>query len=178
MKHKVIHITGASGSGTTTLAKAICEKYGHTHLDSDDFFWEQTDPPFTVKRPVAERQQLMSDAMDACAKCVISGSLTGWGDVFIPDFELVIYLETPTKVRLKRLEKREAERFGGRILPGGDMEDEHQQFLIWASQYDNGGIDMRSAAHHTQWLKNVTCPIIKMDGSVSIAANLSLFEQM
>ena len=35
MKNK-IHILGASGSGTTTLGKEISEKWGHTHLDSDD----------------------------------------------------------------------------------------------------------------------------------------------
>ena len=157
MRIDVIHITGASGSGTTTLAAAIAQKYGCTHLDSDDFFWEQTDPPFTVKRPPSERQRLMRDAIaDAKIrgkKCVISGSLTGWGDMFIPDFQLVIFLTTDVNIRLKRLRAREFEQFGNRILPGGDMEDNHREFIEWAAKYDSGGTDMRSAAHHSQWLK-------------------------
>ena len=41
-----IHILGASGSGTSTLAKAISLRHGHRFLDTDDFYWKPTDPPF------------------------------------------------------------------------------------------------------------------------------------
>lgn len=34
----VIHIFGASGSGTTTLVKKICEELGYTLMDTDDYF--------------------------------------------------------------------------------------------------------------------------------------------
>ncbi|WP_414847104.1 shikimate kinase [Chryseobacterium sp. IT-36CA2] len=33
-----IHIFGASGSGVTTLGKALSEKLNIEYLDSDDFF--------------------------------------------------------------------------------------------------------------------------------------------
>ena len=46
-----IHILGASGTGTTTLASAIAAKHGHRHLDIDDFFWVPTDPPYREIRP-------------------------------------------------------------------------------------------------------------------------------
>jgi hypothetical protein len=41
-----IHIVGASGSGTTSLASAIAAQCGHRHLDTDDFFWMPTSPPY------------------------------------------------------------------------------------------------------------------------------------
>ena len=31
-----IHIVGASGSGTTSLAGELATRYGHRHLDTDD----------------------------------------------------------------------------------------------------------------------------------------------
>ena len=34
-----IHILGASGSGTTTLAQALSTVLHNTHLDTDDYFW-------------------------------------------------------------------------------------------------------------------------------------------
>jgi adenylate kinase family enzyme len=46
-----IHITGASGSGTSTLGQALAESVGCPWLDADDFFWLPTDPPYTDKRP-------------------------------------------------------------------------------------------------------------------------------
>ena len=122
-----MHITGASGAGTTTLAKALSEKYGYTHLDTDDFFWEETNPPFVSKRERAERQELLRQAIQACETCVISGSLTEWGDVFIPLFQLVIYVQTQTDVRIQRLRERAFLRFGSRICKGGDMAEAHQR---------------------------------------------------
>ena len=42
MMKNVIHIFGASGSGTTTLGKKICEELGYTQMDTDDYFWMPT----------------------------------------------------------------------------------------------------------------------------------------
>ena len=41
---------GASGSGTTTLGAALGARLGWRHVDSDDLFWERTEPPFTTQR--------------------------------------------------------------------------------------------------------------------------------
>ena len=166
---KVIHILGASGSGTTTLGKAISEKYGFKHLDTDDFYWLPTDPKYTSKREPSERQRLLAEAIEKAERCVISGSLCGWGDMFIPKFELVILVETPTEVRIERLKQREFNHFGDRILPGGDMYQNHIEFLEWAARYDTAGVEQRSRALHAEWLKKVNCPVILVDGTKPVS---------
>lgn len=35
----LIHIYGASGSGTSTLERYLAEKFNFAFLDSDDYFW-------------------------------------------------------------------------------------------------------------------------------------------
>lgn len=44
---KIIHILGASGAGTSTLGQALEQTYGFKWLDTDDYFWMPTNPPFT-----------------------------------------------------------------------------------------------------------------------------------
>ena len=61
MDRQVIHIFGASGSGTTTLGRYLAQRLGGVHLDSDDFFWLPTDPPYTQKRPIEMRVPLMRE---------------------------------------------------------------------------------------------------------------------
>lgn len=168
----VVHITGASGAGTTTLGKAFGARYGHAHWDSDDFFWRPTDPPFTEKRPKEERQRLLVQAVEQAKRSVVSGSLLGWGDVIIPRLYLVVYVATPTDVRLERLIKRETQRFGARLLPGGDMYEAHQDFLAWAARYDTGGQEMRSAARHRAWLGQLSCPVVTVDGTRPVVETL------
>ncbi|ETX02276.1 MAG: hypothetical protein ETSY1_04195, partial [Candidatus Entotheonella factor] len=87
-KTKRIHLLGASGSGTTTLGRALVERLNCPHFDTDDYFWLPTDPPFTHKRDTPWRQQRLMDDLTTHDAWVLSGSLCGWGDVAIPLFEL------------------------------------------------------------------------------------------
>ena len=167
MKYKIIHIVGASGAGTSTLGQALEREYGYKWLDTDGYFWQKTDPPFVKSLPHEERVKLLSAAIQEYPKCVISGSLCGWGDVFIPQFDMVVFLDTPTDVRIKRIEKREAERFGERIGKGGDMYDNHIDFIEWAKGYDASN-DGRCRKVHEDWLQNIPCPILRLDGTNTI----------
>jgi hypothetical protein len=105
---------------------------------------------------------------------VVSGSLCGWGDVAIPLFELVVFLWILHDRRMERLRRREHERFGARILPGGDMYEHSQAFLAWAASYDEGDVNIRSRRRHDQWLNTLPCPIICFEGEYSIEEHLAV----
>ena len=172
MGKTVIHIFGASGSGTSTIGKALSETLGLKWMDTDDYFWMPTDPKFTLKRPKEERLELMRADIEGAQGAVLSGALTDWGDSLRPLFTLAIRVNTDTAVRIERIRKREAARFGERIAPGGDMHAQHLAFLKWAAAYDEGGMDMRSKAVHDAWEKTLPCPLITLDGARPIEENL------
>ena len=159
-----IHVTGAAGSGTTTLAAALARAFCGTHLDTDDFYWAPSDPPYTVKRPVPERIALIRAAQGQ-GPWVLSGSADGWGDGLVETADLVVFLTLPTRTRLQRLKRREAARFGARIRPGGDMARMHGEFLAWAAGYDDPYFGGRSLARHRAWLASRTCPVLEMSGA-------------
>jgi adenylate kinase family enzyme len=149
-----IHIFGASGSGTTTLARAVAARLQCPALDTDDFYWLPTERPFQEKRPAARRLELLQDELSRTAGWVLAGSLCGWGDALIPLFDLVVLLEVDPAVRLQRLREREATRYGAsRIAAGGDLYTSHEAFLEWAAQYDTGETDVRSWRLHEAWLQ-------------------------
>ena len=168
---QVIHLYGASGSGTSTIGRFISKQLGYFFMDTDDYFWEKTDPPYTVKREISERIRLMKGDIGRYDNVVISGSLVDWGDELIPLFTLTIRVETNTAVRLERLKIREREHFGSRIDIGGDMHENHMEFIEWAGAYDDGGIDMRSKAKHHEWQKKLKCPILLVDGNMPVEEN-------
>jgi adenylate kinase family enzyme len=160
----VIHIFGASGSGTTTLGKKICEELGYKQMDTDDYFWMPTEPKYTHKRPKNERIELMKNDINKYENVVISGSLTDWGSELIPYFTLAIRIEMKQSARIERLVKREKERYGSRIDPEGDMYQQHIKFVEWAKSYDHGGLDIRSKAMHDELEKSFQCKILYLDG--------------
>ncbi len=169
-----IHILGASGSGTTTLGQALAERLQCPHFDTDEYFWLPTDPPFVTKRAPIARQQHLMDDLTAHDSWILSGSLCGWGDIAIPLFALVVFLWLPAAIRLERLRQREHQRYGERIMPGGDMYTGSQAFLDWAVSYDDGDVDTRSRRRHEQWLSTLPCPIICIEGEYAIAEQLAV----
>lgn len=161
----IIHIFGASGSGTTTLGKRIVDELGFSLMDTDDYFWLPTDPPYISKRPVEERINMMLQDINDARNVVISGSLTDWGDLLIPYFTLAIRVNTDTDVRIERIKQRERKHFGTRIDENGDMYEDYLAFIEWAKKYDEGDTSIRSKKKHDEWQGLLQCELIEVDGN-------------
>ncbi len=158
-----IHILGASGTGTSTLARGLASVLDSQAFDTDDFFWRPTDPPFQDRRPAAERVTLMREMFLPRADWVLSGSATGWGDAIIPYLTHVVFLTMPAAARLARLRQRERRRYGSLIQPGGPREAAYRGFLDWAMRYDEDDFTGRSLRTHEAWLAGLPCPVIRLD---------------
>jgi adenylate kinase family enzyme len=168
-----VHILGASGSGTTTLAAALSTRLGCAHFDTDDFFWLPTQPKFLEIRPVEERTTMLTGALDQARRWVLSGSLCGWGDVFIPRFELVVFMYIPPEIRMARLAQREADRYGAAaIASGGADRAKYETFMTWAAAYDTGDVS-RTLAIHERWLTTLPCPVLRLTTAAPLADHLN-----
>jgi hypothetical protein len=125
-------VTGASGSGTTTLARDVADAWSVPHADADDYFWIPTDPPYADKRPDAERVALMEQVFLPREAWVLSGSMLGWGDCAVARCDAVVFLTLDPVERLRRIEARERVRRAS----GPVDEDALSAFLSWARGYD------------------------------------------
>lgn len=162
-----ILVTGAAGSGTSTLGEALARRGSMPFIEADSFFWLPTNPPFAKKRTPEERNLLLGEALSEQTSCVVAGSVMGWGNQVESAFCLIIFLYVPTEVRLQRLEHREVQQFG-RSNPA---------FLEWAAQYDAGSQEGRSLARHNTWLATRQCQVIRLEGNHSVEELLSKVER-
>jgi hypothetical protein len=64
------------------------------------------------------------------------------------------------------VERRSLERYGERVLVGGDMYEKEQGFLEFVKTRDLSAID--------EWAKTLTCPILHLDGTKAIPENIQL----
>lgn len=149
-----IHITGAPGSGCTTLGRTLAERVGLPFLDTDDYYWHATVPMFQKKREPEQRNAMLQQDLAMHARCVVSGSVMLWGSDLDDAFDLVVFLRVPDEVRIPRLIAREVERFG---VPD-------PEFIDWASTYETADITTRSRALHELWLSQRKCAILRIEG--------------
>ena len=152
---------GASGTGTTTLARAMADHWSVPHADADDYFWIPSDPPYVEKRPEAERVALMERLFLPRESWVLSGSMLGWGDDVVARCDAVVFLTLDPAERLRRLEAREHARHGRQAV----HEAAFAEFLEWARGYDDPVFEGRSRASHETWLATLDCPVLRLDSA-------------
>ena len=174
MSARRIHLLGASGSGTTTLGRALARHLGCPHFDTDDYFWLPTQPKFEQIRERAARQALLGHDLEHHPAWVLSGSLCGWGDLFIPLFDLVIFCAVPEDVRIARLRARECERYGDEaIAPGGRLRAKYEAFIAWAESYEHGPAVERSRRMHETWLATLSAPVLRLEDTDDVETRLA-----
>jgi adenylate kinase family enzyme len=156
-------ITGASGAGTSTLGRELAASIGGVHLESDDYFWLPTSPPYQTRRDGVERLCMLMSDLRAYNAPVLAGSIVDWGSDVEDFFDLIVFLYVETDVRLERLRKREVERFG-HVDP---------ELLKWASQYDTVSRKERSLAMHKVWLAQRKCRVLKLLGDLTVEERVS-----
>jgi hypothetical protein len=154
-------VTGAAGSGTTTLATALSRHWRVAAIEADEFLWLPTDPPYTSKRESEQRRTLFEQELRSRESCVVAGSVVGWGVEALLD--LVVFLHVETAVRVRRLRAREEARFG----------TANPAFLQWAAQYDEGPPEGRGLARHEAWLRSLECPVIRLVGESPVAEQVA-----
>jgi adenylate kinase family enzyme len=150
-------ILGASGSGTTTLARALGNDLSFRVFDTDDYYWLLSAPPFQRKQDPNVRLAKLLEDLKVTSRAIISGSILNWGLELEDSLSLIVFLNVSADVRIARLEMREM-RLYGRVDP---------EFLAWAAQYDEGKMSGRSREKHEQWLSQRTCPVLRIDGDTS-----------
>jgi adenylate kinase family enzyme len=172
-RYRRIHISGASGSGTTTLGAAVARELGVKHLDVDDFSWAPTEPPFTHRYDAPERWAMFMAAIEGVDSWVLSGSLLRWGDEVMRLLDLVVFLHIPQEVRLARLTARERARYGAKIDPGGSQYESNQFFMAAAAGYETGEYPIQNIVNARAWLARLTCPVIEIEGAIPLSESLA-----
>ncbi len=160
-----IHIFGASGSGTTTLARALATEIKSEVFDADDYYWYLTNPPYQQKRTKSERAELLKAELMKRKSFVLSGCISGWGEWIKPILSHSIMMSLDNEVRMERLAERERLEYGDRTKPGGDMFQIHNEFMEWAATYETASPPTRSRALHRQWLAQQSCQTITLDSA-------------
>ena len=175
---KGIILFGAMGVGDTTLGKELARQLDFPHFDLDDYHWcWDTEIPYTIFRSNEERIAHLMNDISKYSKFVMSGSMWSIRKTFEPLFDLAVFMTAPAEIRAERLKKRSLERCGNRVLPGGDMyeaSEVNQDYFECARSYDKDISPQVCLVQHEQWVAELPCPVLRVDGTKEIAENAEL----
>ena len=154
--HGII-VFGANGSGKTTLGRELARLLGFKHMDIEDYCFEQSEIPYTNPRSREDYLKLMLTDIEKHNLFVLSTVMGDLGDIIPKFYQLGVYISAPFEVRIERVKQRTYERYGERVLQGGDMHERELQFLDFVAS--------RPLKKIEQWAETLVCPVIRVDGT-------------
>ncbi len=171
-----IQITGASGSGKTSIGKKLSEILNCNYIDTDDilWLWDKSVQPYTVAINDIESCEKLKQILLNNPSTIASGMFYPWSESLIYMFDLLIVIDTDKEIRRKRIIDREYEMYGNRFKKGGDMYNQFNEFLNWSMSYDTSDDKLGSKKATDEWTKKFNCDILYIDGSKPINENIDI----
>ncbi|MBR4905448.1 MAG: AAA family ATPase [Clostridia bacterium] len=129
-----IFIIGGPGSGKTTLAKRLSERYGIPRCDLDDLFWDNTAKRYGTKRDPAARDALL-DRILTESDWIIEGVYYAWCGRCFAEADSIRFLNVPRRVYHRRIIRRFIRRKLGIEKGKKETLRSLRDLLNWADRY-------------------------------------------
>lgn len=160
-----IILCGLNGGGKSTLGKALSEKLKFHFIDNENLFFAQKNV-YASPRSHEEATQILTTEIKSHQNFILASVKGDYGKQFLSFLHYAIIIDVPKDIRLKRVRSRAFEKFGDRMLPGGDLYESQEQFF----EMING----RTESYVEEWLQTLSCEVIRIDGTKPIEENITI----
>ena len=165
-----ICVCGLNGSGKTTLAGELAKELNFKHMDIEQYYFISTDNPYSSSRTREEVERLLLEDINK-NPCFVFSAVNGNMTLEINEnYTLVVYLDVPLDVRMKRIRQRAIDKFGDRVLPGEDMYKQEEKFFAFAEK--------RTPEKIEDWLKTLSHKVLRLDGTKPIQESVELIKSL
>lgn len=162
-----IQICGLNGCGKSTLGKALAERMGFYFIDNEHLYFSRThaDEPYMSPRSRAEVERLLMEEVVSHPDFVFAAVKGDYGKDVLPMYNYVVVMEVSLRIRAQRVRNRSFQKFGSRMLEGGDLHDQEEAFFQLAASRRDEDIE--------RWLQQISCPVIRVDGTRPVEENVA-----
>lgn len=163
-----IIICGLNGSGKSTLGKALAEKINFHFIDNEDLYFPKTNPNYIYASPRTreEVERLLFNEINVHKDFIFASVKGDYGLSISPFFQYAVLIDTPKDIRMQRVKNRSFQKFGDRMLPGGDLHEHEEKFFHF--------VESRAENTVKEWGQSLRFPVIRVDGTRPIEENLAL----
>lgn len=160
-----IIICGLNGAGKSTLGKVLAKKLHFFFIDIEDLYFPKTDPDYVYASPRTheEVEIILLHEMKTHENFILASVKGDYGEDISPFIQYVILLDVPKNIRLQRVKERSFQKFGNRMLLGGDLYEQEEKFFRFVESREENIVE--------EWVKSLNCPVIRIDGTKSIDEN-------
>lgn len=163
-----IIVCGLNGAGKSTLGKALAKKLNFHFIDNEDLYFPKKDPVYLYADPRTheEVEKLLLNEINAHENFVFSSVKGDYGESVYSFFQYAVLIDVPRDIRIERVKNRSFQKFGDRMIPGGDLYEQEQHFFDF--------VKFRAEDTVEKWVRSLSCPVIRIDGTKPVEENINL----
>ena len=160
-----IIVCGLNGAGKSTLGKALAKKLDFYFIDNEDLYFPKTDFNYIYSFPRTheEVEKLLFNEIKAHENFVFASVKGDYGEAIYPFFQYIILIDAPKDIRIQRVKNRSFQKFGNRMLLGGDLYEQEERFFALVKSRPENTVE--------EWVQCLKCPIVRIDGTKPIGEN-------
>ena len=160
-----IIICGLNGTGKSTLGKDLAEKLHFHFIDIENLYFPKTNPNYIYASPRTRKEveELLLHEIKTHKDFILASVKGDYGEDMYSLIQYAILLDVPKNIRLKRVKKRSFQKFGNRMLLGGDLYEQEEKFFRLVESREENIVE--------EWVKSLKCPVIRIDGTNPIDEN-------
>lgn len=161
-----ILICGMNGTGKSTLGRMLARRLNCEFIDNEDLYFAKKDAAYLFANPRSREEaiRILEERIARNDRFVFAAVQGDYGDKLIAALDCAVLIEAPKAVRMQRVRQRSYQKFGDRILAGGDLfERENAWFSL---------VESRPEDYAEKGLEGVSCPVLRVDGTLPIEENV------
>ena len=161
-----ILICGLNGAGKSTLGRILAERLGYQFIDNEDLYFPKDDPSYLFAAPRSHEEVVrhLEDLIEKDRRFVFAAVKGDYGEKLPAFLDHIVLIEVPREILSRRVRDRSRQKFGNRVLPGGDLYEKEQSWYALT--------DSRPEDYVTSWLEGTDCPVIRIDGTLPVEQNI------
>lgn len=154
-----ILVCGGNGAGKSTLARALAQALNYPCLDIEDYYFPDRsgDAAYTDARSKEDAYAALLADMQRLDRFALAAVQLDLSPQMRSRLDCAVFIDVPAKVRMARIRARSYEKFGVRMLPGGDLHAQEEAFFRKAKA--------RSMDDLLVWLQQTQLPLFTVDGT-------------
>lgn len=165
---KGVVICGLNGSGKSKLGKELAKKMKFNFIDNEDLYFPKTNEkcPYAASRNRQEVKELLLKEVNTHGNFIFTAVKGDYGEELYPFFKYIVIVEVPKEIRMKRVMNRSYQKFGNRMLQGGDLYEQEKEFFRF--------VESRTEDIVEKWVQTLDCPVIRIDGTKPVDENIEI----
>lgn len=162
-------------AGKSTLGKALAKELNFHFINNEDSYFPKTDPHYAYASPrtLEEVEKFLFSEIKAHENFVFASVKGDYGENIYPLLQFLQYavlIDVPKDIRMQRVRNRSFQKFGSRMLPGGDLFEQEERFFDF--------VESRAENTAEEWIKLLRCPVIRIDGTKPIGENVAIIVEL